>query len=157
MELQLNTTIHHNTIRRAFFHYSALTAYTYNFNCYRCGHDPAVLISDANWKLAIDLPCMSMLSWVFLKLKYNKIIVDLQLNLRYWTEFKFIVLAEIIESCFIISKWVCWRGLIIKMWDTIYLSTFLTSGSDWKRNSLLMASVKVCYHIFVFSLVFLII
>ncbi|XP_041863738.1 uncharacterized protein LOC121653996 [Melanotaenia boesemani] len=56
MELQLNTTIHHNTIRKAFFHYSALTAYDYNFSCLRCGHNPAILISDANWKVSFDLP-----------------------------------------------------------------------------------------------------
>lgn len=56
MEEQLNHTIHHNRIRRAFFHYSSLTEYSYEYFCFRCGHHPPVLIADANWKVAFDVP-----------------------------------------------------------------------------------------------------
>ncbi|KAG9276448.1 hypothetical protein AMEX_G8762 [Astyanax mexicanus] len=56
MEDHMETNIHHNTIRKAFFHFSAMTNYSYNFSCNRCGHNPPVLIADANWKVAFDLP-----------------------------------------------------------------------------------------------------
>ncbi|XP_067227090.1 uncharacterized protein [Chanodichthys erythropterus] len=45
-----------NTIRKAFYHFSALRSYTYNYFCYRCGHHPPILIADSNWKVAFDLP-----------------------------------------------------------------------------------------------------
>jgi len=48
--------IPHNTIRKAFYHFSALRSYTYNYFCYRCGHHPPILIADTNWKVAFDLP-----------------------------------------------------------------------------------------------------
>ncbi len=45
----------HNTLRKAFFHFWAMTRYTYDFSCIRCGHEP-ILIADSNWKVAFDLP-----------------------------------------------------------------------------------------------------
>nr|XP_055024083.1 uncharacterized protein LOC129414162 [Misgurnus anguillicaudatus] len=48
--------IPHNTLRKAFYHFSALRSYSYNFFCYRCGHHAPILIADTNWKVAFDLP-----------------------------------------------------------------------------------------------------
>ncbi len=48
--------IPHNTIRKAFYHFSALRNYNYNYFCYRCGHHAPILIADSNWKVAFDLP-----------------------------------------------------------------------------------------------------
>lgn len=47
---------HCQTVRKAFHHFLSLTSFTYDFYCYRCGYHPAVVISDANWKLAFDVP-----------------------------------------------------------------------------------------------------
>nr|XP_023671165.1 HMG domain-containing protein 3-like [Paramormyrops kingsleyae] len=56
MEDHLDVHLHHNTLRKAFFHFSALTDYKYEFCCNRCGHHPPILIADANLKVAFDLP-----------------------------------------------------------------------------------------------------
>ncbi|XP_066500407.1 uncharacterized protein [Hoplias malabaricus] len=60
MEDLLNVKIHHNTLRKAFFHFWAMTSYHYDFSCVRCGHEPPVLIADANWKVAFDLPASTV-------------------------------------------------------------------------------------------------
>ncbi|KAK7907169.1 hypothetical protein WMY93_015781 [Mugilogobius chulae] len=82
MELQMNTTIHHNTIRRAFFQYSALTAYNYDYSCNRCGHHPPVLIADANWKLAFDVPVS------VLKRPQNEDVQNLHLSINIKTKWE---------------------------------------------------------------------
>ncbi|XP_076866870.1 uncharacterized protein LOC143518315 [Brachyhypopomus gauderio] len=46
----------HDPIRKAFFHFSALRDYKYGFFCYRCGHHPSIIVADANWKVAFDIP-----------------------------------------------------------------------------------------------------
>ncbi|KAL2082488.1 hypothetical protein ACEWY4_022306 [Coilia grayii] len=56
LEDHLELKIHHNTLRKAFFHFSAITNYSYSYCCNRCGHNPPVLIADGNWKTAFDLP-----------------------------------------------------------------------------------------------------
>ncbi|XP_066526748.1 uncharacterized protein [Hoplias malabaricus] len=56
----LNVKIHHNTLRKAAFHFWAMTSYHYDFSCVRCGHEPPVLIADANWKVAFDLPASTV-------------------------------------------------------------------------------------------------
>ncbi len=56
LEDLLAVAIHHNTLRKAFFHFWAMTRYTYDFSCIRCGHEPPILIADGNWKAAFDLP-----------------------------------------------------------------------------------------------------
>ncbi|MGL5904518.1 MAG: hypothetical protein ACRCZO_17680, partial [Cetobacterium sp.] len=56
MEDLLGVTIHHNTLRKAVFHFWAMTNYTYDFSCIRCGHEPPILIADSNWKVSFDLP-----------------------------------------------------------------------------------------------------
>nr|XP_054595997.1 uncharacterized protein LOC129163071 isoform X2 [Nothobranchius furzeri] len=48
---------HHQTIRRAFHHFLSLTDFGFQFSCYQYGYHPPVLIADANWKLAFDIPC----------------------------------------------------------------------------------------------------
>ena len=48
---------HHQIVRRAFHHFMSLTNFQFDFSCYRCGHHPAVVVADANWKLAFDVPC----------------------------------------------------------------------------------------------------
>uniref|UniRef100_A0A8P4FW34 Ubiquitin-like protease family profile domain-containing protein n=1 Tax=Dicentrarchus labrax TaxID=13489 RepID=A0A8P4FW34_DICLA len=34
----------------------SLTNFQFDFSCYQCGHHPAVVVADANWKLAFDVP-----------------------------------------------------------------------------------------------------
>ncbi|KAJ1137585.1 hypothetical protein NDU88_003983 [Pleurodeles waltl] len=55
MEDFMGMTFHHDTLRKAFFHFSAMRKYSYNFCCIRCGHHPAILVGDANWKLSFDI------------------------------------------------------------------------------------------------------
>ncbi|XP_062371647.1 uncharacterized protein LOC134059102 [Sardina pilchardus] len=45
-----------DTIRKAFQHFCAFREYDYSYSCVRCGHSPPVLIADANWKVAFDVP-----------------------------------------------------------------------------------------------------
>uniref|UniRef100_A0A096MFA4 HMG domain-containing protein n=1 Tax=Poecilia formosa TaxID=48698 RepID=A0A096MFA4_POEFO len=47
---------HHQTVRKAFHHFLSLTNFKFDFSCYQCGHHPPVIIADANWKLAFDIP-----------------------------------------------------------------------------------------------------
>ncbi|XP_067307544.1 uncharacterized protein [Pseudorasbora parva] len=47
---------HHQTLRKAFHHFLALTKFQFDFFCFQCGYHPAVVIADANWKLAFDVP-----------------------------------------------------------------------------------------------------
>ncbi|XP_076841396.1 uncharacterized protein LOC143485752 [Brachyhypopomus gauderio] len=56
LEDHANLKVPHNVIRRAFYHFSALRNYSYSYSCNRCGHNPPVLIADANWKIAFNLP-----------------------------------------------------------------------------------------------------
>ncbi|MGH0183670.1 UNVERIFIED_CONTAM: hypothetical protein FKN15_012623 [Acipenser sinensis] len=56
MEDFMGIQVHHHTLRREFFHFSAMRRYLYDYFCFRCGHHPPVLIADANWKTAFDLP-----------------------------------------------------------------------------------------------------
>lgn len=56
MEDHSSLSLPHNVIRRAFHHFSALREYDYSYSCVRCGHSPPILIADANWKVAFDLP-----------------------------------------------------------------------------------------------------
>ncbi|XP_073672001.1 uncharacterized protein [Paramisgurnus dabryanus] len=56
MEDHANITFPHNLIRKAFYHFSALREYSYNYSCVRCGHSSPVLVADGNWKIAFDLP-----------------------------------------------------------------------------------------------------
>ncbi|KAK7919082.1 hypothetical protein WMY93_010366 [Mugilogobius chulae] len=51
-----NNTYHHQTIRKAFQHFLALTDFKYEFTCHQCGHNPPIIIADGNWKLAFDIP-----------------------------------------------------------------------------------------------------
>ncbi|KAK0156411.1 hypothetical protein N1851_000281 [Merluccius polli] len=47
---------HHQIVRRAFHHFMSLTHFQFDFSCYQCGQHPAVVVADANWKLAFDVP-----------------------------------------------------------------------------------------------------
>lgn len=56
IESHSGTKVPYNTLRKAFYHFSALRKYSYNYFCYRCGHHPSVVIADTNWKVAFELP-----------------------------------------------------------------------------------------------------
>ncbi|XP_033970117.1 uncharacterized protein LOC117469770 [Trematomus bernacchii] len=47
---------HHQIVRRAFHHFLSLTNFKFDFCCHQCGYNPAVVVADANWKLAFDVP-----------------------------------------------------------------------------------------------------
>ncbi|KAI9523088.1 hypothetical protein NQZ68_031177 [Dissostichus eleginoides] len=47
---------HHQIVRRAFHHFLSLTNFKFDFYCHQCGYNPAVVVADANWKLAFDVP-----------------------------------------------------------------------------------------------------
>ncbi|KAI4796434.1 hypothetical protein KUCAC02_026986 [Chaenocephalus aceratus] len=47
---------HHQIVRRAFHHFLSLTNFKFDFYCHQCGYNPAVVVADANWKLAFDIP-----------------------------------------------------------------------------------------------------
>ncbi|XP_077936579.1 uncharacterized protein LOC144383347 [Gasterosteus aculeatus] len=47
---------HHQIVRRAFHHFLSLSDFKFDFFCYQCGYHPAVIVADANWKLAFDVP-----------------------------------------------------------------------------------------------------
>ncbi|KAL0158987.1 hypothetical protein M9458_047063, partial [Cirrhinus mrigala] len=47
---------HHQTLQKAFHHFLSLTKFQFDFFCFQCGYHPAVVIADANWKLAFDVP-----------------------------------------------------------------------------------------------------
>ncbi|ROL42300.1 hypothetical protein DPX16_8179 [Anabarilius grahami] len=56
IESHSGTKLTYNSLRKAFYHFSALRKYSYNYFCYRCGHHPSVVIADTNWKVAFELP-----------------------------------------------------------------------------------------------------
>ncbi|KAM8862765.1 uncharacterized protein AB9W97_017970 isoform 5-T6 [Spinachia spinachia] len=47
-------TYHHQTVRQAFHHFLSLMEF--KFSCQQCDHNPPVIIADANWKVAFDVP-----------------------------------------------------------------------------------------------------
>lgn len=47
---------HHQLMRRAFHHLLSPTSFKYEYYCYQCCYHPAVVVGDANWKLAFDVP-----------------------------------------------------------------------------------------------------
>ncbi|XP_077936546.1 uncharacterized protein LOC144383326 isoform X2 [Gasterosteus aculeatus] len=47
---------HHQIVWRAFHHFLSLSDFKFDFFCYQCGYHPAVIVADANWKLAFDVP-----------------------------------------------------------------------------------------------------
>uniref|UniRef100_A0AAQ4PPL1 C2H2-type domain-containing protein n=1 Tax=Gasterosteus aculeatus aculeatus TaxID=481459 RepID=A0AAQ4PPL1_GASAC len=49
-------TYHHQTVRQAFHHFLSLMDFEFKFSCHQCGHNPPVIIADANWKVAFDVP-----------------------------------------------------------------------------------------------------
>ncbi|XP_036943300.1 uncharacterized protein LOC119013056 [Acanthopagrus latus] len=56
MSLLNDNRYHHQTVKKAFHHFLSLTNFKFQFSCYQCGHHPAVVVADANWKLAFDIP-----------------------------------------------------------------------------------------------------
>lgn len=47
---------HHQMVRKAFHHFLSLNDFDFDYSCLRCGHHPPVVIADANWKLAFNIP-----------------------------------------------------------------------------------------------------
>ncbi|CAL9687201.1 unnamed protein product [Knipowitschia caucasica] len=47
---------HHQTVRKAFHHFMALVDFHFGFTCNQCGYYPPIMIADANWKLAFEIP-----------------------------------------------------------------------------------------------------
>ncbi|XP_030581204.1 uncharacterized protein LOC115777435 [Archocentrus centrarchus] len=47
---------HHQMVKKAFHHFLSLSDFDFNYFCYQCGHHPAVVVADANWKLVLDVP-----------------------------------------------------------------------------------------------------
>lgn len=46
----------HQMVEKAFHHFLSLSDFDFNFFCYQCGHHPAVVVADGNWKLGFDVP-----------------------------------------------------------------------------------------------------
>lgn len=56
LSLLSETRYHHQVVRKAFHHFLSLNNFQFDFSCLWCGHQPAVVVADANWKLAFDIP-----------------------------------------------------------------------------------------------------
>lgn len=65
IESHSGTKVPYNSLRKAFYHFCALKKYSYSYFCYRCGHHPSVVIADANWKVAFELPGDSLFKMYF--------------------------------------------------------------------------------------------
>ncbi|TNN48003.1 hypothetical protein EYF80_041774 [Liparis tanakae] len=49
-------TYHHQTVRKAFHHFLSMMDFGFDYSCHQCGHNPPIVIGDANWKVAFDVP-----------------------------------------------------------------------------------------------------